>query len=217
MGEQVRTNEQVASQLSIQRGIERIREALEQAFEDEVRDAVLSRSDYSKARLHDYLTGVEEGREPRVHLLFDLFERGALDLTGTLADVAENCFFLGDRVRYQRTLNDWLTIFGTARPVAVDDSHAGLHGDLELWGAGDLVWNRSRARAEDAAGFLTFLLDEPVALWRTRIAAADLRVCAIDAWSGRDDARLVVPPHLMVSEQIRPGLVPPSDRPLLPR
>lgn len=216
MGDQARTEEQVASQLSVQRGIERIREALEDAFEDELRDALVCGGDYSEGRVHDYLTGVSDGHEPRVRLLFDLFEQGALDLTGALQDVPATCFFLGDSVRYQRSLDDWLALLGHPRPLA---GLGGLDGDheLELWSAGDLVWSRSRSRAEDSAAFLTLVLDEPVGLWRARVRVGDLRVCAVDEWSGRDMARMIVPPGVLVTDRIRPGVEVPTDRPLLPR
>lgn len=221
MSESARTDEQVQSQLSIQRGIERIREALEDLFESEVREAVVSGADHPKGRLHDYLTGVGDGHEPRIRLLFDLFEQGALDLAGELADAPATCFFLGDSARYQRSLDDWVAILGEPRPVdRLCENPVGESCDsteLELWSAGDLVWSRTRTRAQDAQAFLTFVLDEPVGLWRARVRVADLRVCAVDVWSGAEETRVVVPPGVLPAEQVSAGAAVPTDRPLLPR
>ena len=236
MSEHARTDEQVQSQLSIQRGIERIREALEDLFESEVREAVVSGADHPQARLHDYLTRVGEGHEPRIRLLFDLFEQGALDLSGELADAPATCFFLGDSARYQRSLDDWLAILGEPRTLeqavdpgtlcvlvgevqAANQSDVGAPGwdDVVLWSAGDLVWSRSRTRAQDAQAFLTLVLDEPVGLWRARTRVADLQVCAVDQWSGCDETRVVVPPGLLPVEQVSAGIAVPTDRPFLPR
>lgn len=228
MGEPARTDEQVQSQLSIQRGIERIREALEDLFESEVREAVVSGADHPQGRLHDYLTGVGDGHEPRIRLLFDLHEQGALDLSGELWDVPATCFFLGDSARYQRSLDEWLSIVGELRPLdrfleegtrealaAVADALSG--GMLELWSAGDLIWTRSRTRAQDAQAFLTLVLDEPVGLWRARVRVEDLQLCAIDVWSAAEEIRAVIPPGVLPVEQVSSGVAVPTDRPLLPR
>ncbi len=194
--------------------MERLAEALEDRFEAQVRAACLSGLALPAERLHDYLTGVADGHEPRVRLLFELYESGALDLSGALADVPQTCFFLGAAARYHVPLRSWLDIFGapqTFEPVRSDPPV------LELWSAGDLTWSRSRESAEDAAAFLTVLLDRPVALWHARVPIGRLRIVAADEWSGRSAGRVVVPPGLVEAEQMTPGETLPTDRPLLPR
>ncbi|GAB94913.1 hypothetical protein BJY21_002075 [Kineosphaera limosa] len=218
------TREEVERQLRGLQAVERIRAALEDRFEVEVREAVCSGVDYPPARLHDYLTGIEDSHEPRVRLLFELFERGALrrpELAAELADVPATCFFLGTAARYERSLADWLTLFGgTYTPPALTDRPGDLPRDLELWSAGDLVWSRSRQAAQDCADYLTLLLDRPVGLWRMRIPVSALRCVAHDRWSGRDDTRYLVPPQVLDisrATQLAPGAPAPLDRPLAPR
>lgn len=218
--------QEVARQLRGLQAIEHIREALEDRFEVEVREAVASGADYPVERLHDYLTGVEDGHEPRVRLLFELFERDALDTSGVLADAPATCFFLGAGARYQRSMLDWLRLFGPERTYLPGP---GEPVELELWSAGDLVWSRSRARAQDSSDYLTLVLDRPVGLWRATVPARRLRFSARDRWSGRDEARYVVPRHVLdVSaprhpsapgriEQVAPGSAVPLDVPLTPR
>ncbi len=202
MNEPAMTAEEVARQLRGLQAIERIRDALEDRFEVEVRETVAGGGDYPQDRLHDYLTGVEDGHEPRVRLLFELYERDALDLTGLLADVPQSCFFLGHAVRHQRSLRDWLAILG---PECVHIPAPGDLLELELWSAGDLVWGVSRERAQDAADYLTLVLDRPVGLWRARLPARALRWSAIDRWAGRDELRYVVPPHVLDVPGREPG------------
>lgn len=218
--------EEVARQLRGLQAIEHIREALEDRFEVEVREAVAAGADYPAERLHDYLTGIHDGHEPRVRLLFELFDRDALDLSGVLADVPETCFFLGTGARYQRSMLDWLRLFGSERSYVPGP---GEPVELELWSAGDLVWSHSRARAQDAADYLTLVLDRPVGLWRATLPTRRLRFSALDRWSGRDEARYIVPLHVLdISaprhpsalgrvEQVRPGDTVPLDVPLTPR
>lgn len=210
MGEPAKTDAEVASALKGLQMVERVREALEDRFDVEVREAVVSGMELPVERLHDYLTGVADGHEPRVRLLFELHDRGALDLGGVLADVAETCFFLGDTARYHRPLQDWLDLFDA--PCRHDDL-----SDRDLWSAGDLVWGLSRSRAEDSAAFLSLSLDRPVGVWRARARGRDLRVVAIDRWSGRDAGRVVVPPGLLEVEQVADGEPLPLDVALIPR
>lgn len=193
---------------------ERIREALEDAFEQEVRDVLRGGGDAPVHRLHDYLTGVGDHHEPRVRLLFELVEDGTLDLSGELADVPATCFFLGDAVRYQRSLEDWARLLGPARPYAEGGAFGG--DVLELWSAGDLMWRADRARAQASRDFLSLLLEEPVRLLRARVRPEDLRVLAVDIWSGRDAHRVVVAPGELDAELIEDGVVVPTDRPLAP-
>lgn len=214
---EARTDAQVAQELRGLQLVERIREALEDRFEVEVREAVASGSDYPPDRLHDYLTGVADAHEPRVRLLFELHERGALDLSGVLADVPETCFFLGDAVRLQRSLDDWLGLFGPARGCACA---FGVTGEVELFSAGDLVWVRSRERAQDAADYLALVLDRPVGLWRATARAEALPVLAVDRWSGAELGRVVVAPGALDvadAERLAPGDALPTDRALAPR
>lgn len=223
MGESTQRQEEVDRQLRGLQAIEHIREALEDRFEVEVRETVAGGADYPVDRLHDYLTGVHDGHEPRVRLLFELFGRGALDTTGLLADAPASCFFLGTSVRHQRSLDDWLALFaalgshpdGEAYARQVDDAD-----ELELWSAGDLVWGRSRERAQDAADYLTLLLDAPVGLWHARIRPERLRVLAQDRWSGREEARYVVSPRVLDvadAERVRHGQLVRRDVPLASR
>lgn len=192
---------------------ERIREALEDAFEQEVREHLRAGRGTPVERLHDYLTGVADHHEPRVRLLFELVEDGTLDLSGDLADVPATCFFLGDTVRYQVSLDAWVGLFGTPRPHvrALDDP-----AHLELWSAGDLVWRADRSRAEVSRDFLTLLLDEPVALLRARVRPADLHVLAADPWSGRGAHRVVASREDLPGEVVEPGAIVPTDRALAP-
>lgn len=217
MGE-AQSQEEVDRQLRGLQAIEHIRAALEDRFEVEVRETVCSGQDYPLEALHDYLTGVHDGHEPRVRLLFELHERGALDTSGVLADVPQSCFFLGSTARYERSLADWLGLFGP--PAVPGDIGTGEPGDVELWSAGDLVWSRSRSRAVDSAEYLMVLLDRPVGVWRMRLPASAVRVVAQDRWSGRDDARYVIPPYVLdvrQAVQLTSGEPVPLDRPLAPR
>lgn len=193
---------------------ERIREALEDAFEQEVRDTLRAGRATPLERLHDYLTGVSDQHEPRVRLLFELLEDGTLPLDGDLADVPATCFFLGDVVRYQRSLDDWARLLGPQRPYVpgADDPEY-----LELWSAGDLLWRADRDQAEASRAFLTMLLDEQVGLWSARVRPGDLRVLAIDAWSGHDAYRVAVASGSLEERQAEPGVAVPTDRPLAPR
>lgn len=214
---EARTDAQVAQELRGLQMVERIREALEDRFEVEVREAVASGVDHPVDRLHDYLTGVSDAHEPRVRLLFELHDRGALDLSGVLADVPETCFFLGDAVRLQRSLDDWLSVLGPVRTYA---SSFGVTGEVELFSAGDLVWLRSRERAQAAADYLALVLDRPVGVWRATAQAEGLRVLAADRWSGAELGRVVVAPDALDvadAERLAPGEALPTDRALTPR
>lgn len=214
MGDMERGDADAARRLDGLAMMERLAEALEDRFEAQVRAACLSGLELPVERLHDYLTGVADGHEPRVRLLFELYESGGLDLGGVLADVPETCFFLGDAARYHVPLRAWLDIFGTPRAYEPTRADPPV---LELWSPGDLTWSRSRRQAEDAAAFLTVLLDRPVGIWSARVPVGRLRVVAADQWSGRSTGRVVVPAGLLEAVQVVPGEVLPVDRPLLPR
>lgn len=198
---------------------ERIREALEDAFEQEVRDHLREGRAAPVERLHDYLTGVADHHEPRVRLLFELLADGTLDLSGELADVPATCFFLGDIVRYQVSLDDWARLFGQPQPYpravggpgGIDESV-----ELELWSAGDLIWRTERSQAEASRDFLTLLMNEPVALWRAHVRAGDLAVLATDAWSGRGAHRIAVTRADLSGDIVEPGVSVPTSRPLAP-
>ncbi|MDO5626908.1 MAG: hypothetical protein Q4G43_01180 [Mobilicoccus sp.] len=197
---------------------ERIREALEDTFEDEVRTGLregrLDEELMPMARLHDYLTGVLDQHEPRVRLLFELIGDGSLTFDGELADVPATCFFLGETARYEHDLDSWVRVLGPDRPYP---RQSGDPDVVELWSAGDLLWRADRARAVDAAAFLTLTLDEPVGLWRTRVRLTDLSVLAVDPWSGRDARRVAIAPGRVEAEQVEDGIAPPRDRALRPR
>ncbi|GAB46964.1 hypothetical protein [Mobilicoccus pelagius] len=194
---------------------ERIREALEDTFEREVRDGLHAGRTLPGDRLHDYLTGVADHHEPRVRLLFELVEDGTFDPL-TCVDVPATCFFLGDSVRYQRALADWVRLLGPSGPYAALDP-AGPSRPLDLWSAGDLLWRADRDQAEASRDYLTLLLDRPVGLWHTRVDPAELEVLAVDVWSGRHAHRVVVAPGVLDAERVLDGDDVPLDRPVSPR
>lgn len=193
--------------------VERIRAALGEAFENEVRSHLRTGRPAPHDRLHDYLTGVADQSEPRVHLLFDLVEDGTLDLRGDLADVPGTCFFLGDAARYRRSLADWARLLGPSRRYP---RHPGDLDELELWSAGDLIWRSSREAAQASRDYLTVLVGSPVALLRARVRTDELVVLAVDEWSGRDAHRLAVAPGLLTPDVVAPGRDLPFATPLDP-
>lgn len=218
MGDTGMSDAEVARRLTGLRVMEQLAEALEDRFDAAVREAVVARWDYPAQHLYDYLTGVGSGHEPRVRLLFELYERGALDLDGPLADVPRACFFLGHVARFHVPLEDWLRIFGEAHAHVPRRSDPPVE---ELWSAGDLVWGRSRRRAEDVAAYLGVVLDRPVPVWRARVPSKTLRFVAQDRWAereaGRDAGRVVIPTRWLAAEQVSEGDPLPTDVPLVPR
>ena len=194
---------------------ERIREALEDAFEQEVRDGLREGREVPADRLHDYLTGVADQHEPRVRLLFELWEDGTFDRVA-LADVPATCFFLGDAARYHVPLEGWVRLLRPTRPYALPTS-AGPGGPLDLWSAGDLVWRADRAQAEASRDYLSLLLDRPVGLWHARVDPAALPVLAVDVWQGIGAHRVAVEPGALAAEQVLAGDEVPLHVPVAPR
>ena len=176
--------QEVNRQLRGLRAIEQVRDVVDDRFELEVRQAVCSGAPYPVDRLRDRLTGLAEGREPRVRLLFELFDRGALDLHA-LADAPAACFFLGETSRYHRSLDDWLRLL---RQVATTGRGAGrreprgIEG-VELWTAGDLLWSPSPTQVRAHADYLTIMLGRRVGVWRARTGVDPLPWLAVDRWS----------------------------------
>ncbi len=203
-----------ARQLTGLQVMERVAQALEDRFEAGVRAALVAGLALPVERLRDYLTGVGDAHEPRVRLLFELYDLGALDLSGPLADVPQTCFFRGAAARHHVPLDAWLDLFGPPRALERRRSDPPI---ADLWSAGDLVWGRQRLPAERTAAFLTIALDQPVGLWHARVPAATLRVVAEDQRSVRQSARVVVPPGSFEARQVSPGIVVPTDRCLIPK
>lgn len=211
---------EVNRQLRGLRAIERVRDVVDDRFELEVRQAVCSGAPYPLDRLRARLTGLGERREPRVRLLFELFERGALDLHA-LADAPAACFFLGATARYHRSLDDWLRLLrrveGAGRRPGGPPAPPATH-DAELWTAGDLLWSPAPTQVRAHADYLTILLGRRVGVWRAR-TADHLPRLAVDRWSP-GSSRVVIDPavlDLTDAEPVVTGEAVDRRAPLLPR
>lgn len=211
--------QEVNRQLRGLRAIERVRDVVDDRFELEVQRAVCSGAPYPVDRLRDRLTGLGEGREPRVRLLFELFDRGALDLDA-LADAPATCFFLGETSRYHRSLDDWLRLLRRVATTGRGAQGPREHGiDAELWTAGDLLWSPSPTQVRAHADYLTIMLGRRVGVWRARTGAHPLPPLAVDRCSPGSPRWVVDPAVLDLADAVLEVEGEAVDRraPLLPR